>query len=348
MTPSPPFDEQAPFVVGVNLPWHVYGCDFGASSWSREGGIGRLAEPHPLDDAFARLAAQDTRLLRWFVLCDGRSGIQWDDDGTPLGLDAFFLRDFDAALALASSYGLRLMPVLFDFLWFHAARPRDGVQMGGHADVVADEGRRRLLLSNVVEPILQHAADSPVIHSWDILNEPEWATRGVGAWLEDGGVWPAEMRAFLGEAAERVHTLTSHAVTVGSATARWRGLVSGLGLDYYQFHWYDHLEGEAPLERPVETMKLDRPAILGEFPTRGSSRNVATILDAARNAGYRGALAWSALGDDEVSDYFASAEEIAAWRAENGCGAPNVETAMASATSPPAMPDAIVDPSQQS
>jgi hypothetical protein len=335
VTPSSPFGEQTPFVVGVNLPWHVYGCDFGASSWSREGGIGRLPRPHPLEDAFARLAAHGTRLVRWFVLCDGRSGLEWDEDGTPLGLDAYFQRDFDAALTLAAAYGLQLIPVLFDFLWFHAARPRDGVQMGGHADVVADEGRRRRLVTNVVEPILRQAAHSPVIHSWDILNEPEWATRGVGAWLEDGGVWPAEMRAFLTEAAERVHALTDHPVTVGSATARWRGLVSGLGLDFYQFHWYDHLEGEAPLERPVAAMKLDRPAILGEFPTHGSARSVSTILDAARAAGYRGALAWSALGDDEASDYFASAEEIMTWRVENGGGAPETEPTLASAAEAP-------------
>ncbi len=334
MTPSPPFDERTPFVVGVNLPWLNYGCDFGASAWSRDGGVGRAPCPDALPEALARLAAQGTRLLRWFVLCDGRSGVQWGDDGAPLGLDAFFLRDFDAALALAADHGLALMPVLFDFLWFHAARPHDGVQMGGHAEVVADEDRRRLLLANVVEPILRHAAASPVIHSWDILNEPEWATRGVGAWLEDGGVWPAEMRSFLAEVAERVHALTDKPVTVGSATARWRGLVSGLGLDFYQFHWYDHLEGEAPLERPVGAMKLDRPVILGEFPTRGSARSVTAILDAARTAGYRGALAWSALGDDEASDYFASAEEIGTWRAENGCGAAEAGPFMASATPP--------------
>jgi hypothetical protein len=137
----------------------------------------------------------------------------------------------------------------------------------------------------------------------------------VGAWLEDGGVWPAEMRAFIRSVAEQVHTHTDHLVTVGSATARWRGLVSDLDLDYYQFHWYDHIDAEAPLDRPVAAMGLDRPAILGEFPTRGSALSASAILDAARQAGYAGALAWSALSDDEASDFFGCADEITAWGA---------------------------------
>jgi hypothetical protein len=32
-------------------------------------------------------------------------------------------------------------------------------------------------------------------------------------------------------------------------------------------------------------------------------------------AGYAGALAWSALSDDEASDFFACADEITAWGA---------------------------------
>jgi hypothetical protein len=173
-----------------------------------------------------------------------------------------------------------------------------------------------MFLDNVVAPLLGHYSHSPLIHSWDVVNEPEWATRGVGAWLEDGGVWPAEMRAFVREVATMVHDETDHLVTVGSATARWRGLVSDLDLDYYQFHWYDHIDAEAPLERSVAEMGLDRPAVLGEFPTRGSSRSVGAILSAARDAGYAGAWAWSALADDEASDFFGCADEVDAWRAD--------------------------------
>lgn len=111
------------------------------------------------------------------------------------------------------------------------------------------------------------------------------------------------MRAFIGDIVDAVHRLTSHAATVGCASARTLPLVEGLGLDVYQAHWYDQFERGAPLDRAVADLGLDRPLILGEFPTRNSGRSPAEILDAARRSGYAGALAWSALAGDEASDW---------------------------------------------
>jgi hypothetical protein len=89
---------------------------------------------------------------------------------------------------------------------------------------------------------------------------------------------------------------------VGSASARWLRLVRGLGLDLYQVHWYDRHDRRAPLATPVSALGLDRPAILGEFPTRGSAHAPEQILAIAARAGYAGALAWSALATDEATD----------------------------------------------
>jgi hypothetical protein len=80
------------------------------------------------------------------------------------------------------------------------------------------------------------------------------------------------MRAFIGDCVRLVHDLTSHAATVGSASTRSLSLVRDLGLDVYQAHWYDRLNRHAPLDLPVPAHGLDRPLILGEFPTRGSRR----------------------------------------------------------------------------
>jgi len=63
----------------------------------------------------------------------------------------------------------------------------------------------------------------------------------------------------------------------------------------------------------VETLVnigLDRPVILGEFPTRGSLRSPEEIVRTARRAGYAGALAWSALAGDEASDAGAMARSL--------------------------------------
>ena len=118
------------------------------------------------------------------------------------------------------------------------------------------------------------------------------------------------MRAFIRDIVGVVHRRTSHAATVGSASTRTLPLVEGLGLDVYQAHWYDRLDRRAPIGRPVRELGLDRPMILGEFPTRGSRLTPTEILDTARRAGYAGALAWSALANDEASNGAALARTL--------------------------------------
>ena len=76
----------------------------------------------------------------------------------------------------------------------------------------------------------------------------------------------------------------------------------GLGLDFYQVHWYEPL-GWAALADPADRFGLDRPVLLGEFPGRGASATPADIVLAARRAGYMGALIWSVTSQDDVSRY---------------------------------------------
>jgi hypothetical protein len=88
---------------------------------------------------------------------------------------------------------------------------------------------------------------------------------------------------------------------VGLASAGGLDLVRDSDLDVYQVHWYDRHELRHPLSTRVTQLGLDRPVLLGEYPTRGSRRLPADIVDTARRAGYAGALAWSALARDEAS-----------------------------------------------
>jgi len=81
------------------------------------------------------------------------------------------------------------------------------------------------------------------------------------------------------------------------------------GLDFYQAHWYEHLERRAPLARPVSDFKLDRPVMLGEFPSRRAAGELQRILETARAAGYSGAYVWSVLATDAATD-FATAEAV--------------------------------------
>lgn len=298
------------FTVGANLPWISYGGDFGANAWHPAGGL--HTRPDDLAHALDRAAAAGVRRIRWFMLCDGRAGIRFEQDGTPLGLDDAFHRDVHAALGAAGDRGIEIMFVLLDFLWCAPGRHVAGVPLGGRGEVLRDERKRAALLDRVVTPILDRYGSSAQIFAWDVINEPEWSTCGLGGRRRRGCVPLAAMQAFVAETAALVHRRTRHAVTVGCAAADWLDAWRDLGLDFYQAHWYEHLERRAPLARPVGELGLDRPLLLGEFPSRVSSLDVRQILDTARGAGYSGGYFWSVLAEDDATDFQAAEDALKA------------------------------------
>ncbi len=294
---------------GVNLPWFSYGQDFGRSAWSPHGGVAQQDARVALDRTFARLAAAGVTLVRWFLLCDGRAGLCEADDGTLEGLDDRAFEDLKVAVAVAEAHGLALMPTLLDFHWCRPRRNVDGVRCGGRAHHLVDAGARTHLLQHVIRPLLSRFGGRAGIAAWDVINEPEWVTFSWRSWDPRHPVLPDHMTDFLGDAVALVHECTDHPVTVGLASIASLPLVKGLGLDFYQVHWYDKLDRAVPLETPVTTFAADVPVVLGEFPSRGSRRSPVGIEDTARAAGYMGVMAWSLCATDEAS----SADAIWEW-----------------------------------
>jgi hypothetical protein len=304
--------DRPGFALGANLPWLSYGGDFGSNAWQPDGGCARPEVRARLREHLDALASGGATLVRWFLLCDGRAGLVPVADGCPAGLDAHVLPDLDAAVEEFDRAGLRAIFVLFDFHWFHRARILNGVQLGGRGAWLAAAALRARTFECVLEPLLDRYGRTSAIAAWDVINEPEWVTRHgrVASWLRPvvarsvagAGVSRAAMRAVIGDACRLIHERTTQAVTVGSASASSLDLVRGLGLDLYQVHWYDRCELRAPLGCPLTDLALDRPVLLGEFPTRGSRLTADEILERARTAGYAGALAWSAAAGDEASD----------------------------------------------
>jgi len=296
LTPRPSsgsvFEE---FLVGANLPWFDYGLDFGASNWTRDGGIGRPEAGARLQAQLPILAQNGVRALRWFLFCDGRAGIRFDEQGCPVGIDDFVCRDVDAALAAAQRSGLRVLFVLLDFHWCKPRRDVHAVQLGGRAIVL--EQYRNALLDRVLLPVFTRYADSPEILGWDLLNEPEWvASSGV--------------RAYLKEAAALAHASASQPVTVGAAGTRRRRMYRNMELDFYQIHWYPRTGTLPPSARDLG---FDKPVLLGEFATRDTAHAPAEILRAARDAGYAGAFYWSAQSNDRFSASEAGLEAARGW-----------------------------------
>jgi len=290
-----PPDANLPptFLTGANLPWVHYGIDFGGNAWRPDGGIGQPSERLETDAAFRQLAASGVQCVRWFLFCDGRAGICFTERGRPQGLDDFLIRDVETALDVAGRHGIQIIFVLLDFHWCANVRAMRGVQMGGHAHLLADRSHRAALLDLVFRPLLERCGQERAILAWDIINEPEWITT----------VKRGEIDAFLSESVMLVRSTTHQLVTIGSAGVRWRDRYTALGLDFYQVHWYDGLKHQPPLDTHVSELGFDRPVLLGEFPTRGSRLTPEDIVATARTAGYAGAFYWSALSQDECSAY---------------------------------------------
>ncbi len=291
---------RLPFLEGANLPWLRYGGDFGANAWNPGGGVARPGERENLRRHLLELKGRGIFTIRWFLLCDGRAGIRFSAAGTPLGPDSRLFADIDAALETAGACGVRIIFVLLDFLWFGKAVEVNGVQTRGRSQVVTGAYKQRALRRRVIRPLLERFGRSPVILAWDIVNEPEWATRGFGG-QSSTAISFLTMRRFIKKTARLVHRHTRQLATVGLGNAAGLPLVRSVGLDFYQVHWYDRWEGVAPLERRVSELGLDRPLLLGEFPTKNSSRTPEAIVAACRSSGYCGAMAWSVLGTDRSS-----------------------------------------------
>jgi hypothetical protein len=293
------------FFFGANLPWLKYGCDFGASAWFPGGGIGaRPDELARFGRILDRLPADSVSVVRLFLLCDLRSGIRFDAGGDPLGLDEVFFRDADAVFDIAALRGMRLLPVLLDFHLCAVKRVIKGVQTGGRRRLLTDPLKWDHLLSRVISPIVDRYGQHSAIAAWDLFNEPDWCTRSfhlarLGAAVED-----AVVRECLGRMADCVHSFAQQPVTIGLASVKGLNLVRGLGLDFYQVHWYKKF-GWSALCEPVARFGLEAPIVLGEFPGRGASVAPVDILSTARAAGFAGALVWSLESHDRASFYAA-------------------------------------------
>jgi mannan endo-1,4-beta-mannosidase len=315
------------FALGVNYPWLNYGHDFGVTpAWSHDG-VSHSAMKAKISQDFAWLKSNGIHTVRWFVFTDGRASPDFEADGSVKGLDAKFFEDMDAALMIARENDVSIVLVLFDYLMCEDARVDNGVQLGGRASLVTDPTRHEQLASRVLKPMLERYGRNPNIAAWDIMNEPEGAMTITGGHWVSGAVSEEEMKTFVRQVASAIHRYASQPVTIGSSSRGMLGHWKDAGLDFYQFHYYDPMEGEYPLETPVADLGLDKPCIVGELPTRNNKRPVRQYLDIVKTNGYAGAFLWSMRASDESSDMEGSLPEISAWIKDNAPGLAEPEPA---------------------
>jgi hypothetical protein len=291
-----PAPAPGEFVLGVNYPWVNFGQDFGRSPWGARGASTPDTRAVIAGD-FERIRRTGVRLVRWFLLCDGRSGLV-TDQGIPTGPDDLLFKDVAAALDLAQQAGLRLCFPLLDSRWLQDRG--EAASSLPNQEVLKYPAGRDALLDRVLIPLFQEFRAHPALWAWEIANEPEYAIREFMP-IPEAGLGFSDFKAFARDIALAAHEISQAEVTLGSARLLWLRAWSDLGLDFYQVHYYPkaELDQDAGLAAQLNALQpqeaLDRPLWLGELPAQDPATpgySLETALDACKAAGLLGAGVW--------------------------------------------------------
>ena len=287
-----PWNGSNSYLLGTNYAWQNYGTDFGTGGW------GKYTNWTQIGTDFAAMHTQGVHVVRWWVFADGRYSPEFNTDGTVSGLDSQFLLDIDQALQIAAANHIYLLFTMMDGGMWNNASFSGSVQMGGHAALLTNAAVQQTYLDNALKPLLQHVASSTYRSSvlgYDIVNEPDFAVKE----LNNGTFALAQVQSFVQNCTSYIHQYGGGGyATMGSAKSWWVGSWKGLGLDFYQFHWYPPFgDGALPT---YASLNLDKPCIIGEFPTAAASFGIGDTnttsaqwyLDTIYNQGYAGALGW--------------------------------------------------------
>jgi len=311
------------FFLAVNYPWLTYGADFGRSPWGHNGVAQQSARAAVAAD-FAAIRSSGVSLVRWFLLCDGRSGIRYENE-IPAGPDELLFADVAAVLDLAAQFNVRIYLSLFDFLWLQTpertAAAANGAFPGRNALQFA--GGREALLQRILIPLFREFRAHPGLFAWEIVNEPEWAIPEFRC-SSRAALPLADARAFFAEIAGAVHQESAGIpVSLGSARLQWVRAWSKIGLDHLQAHYYPQLERDQPLslsQQLAELASLAQSLWIGELPANDPSSpdySLAAALAACRDAGLCGAGIWRwrppELGGSDLAFGSVQPEMLSAW-----------------------------------
>ncbi len=283
---------------GVNLPWSAegrYGWDFGAHPWGGDPG-GFHVNRASLEADFAYLREHHVKLCRIFLFCDFRTGLDLDNDGNILGFDSYVAHDMETLLEVAATNGIRLIPVLMDYMIANGVAYENGAPVGEYPEYITDATRRNQLLTNALQPFIEQFGGHDSIYAWDIINEPRLAT----------AVSQPEMRSFIEGIAAVIRAAAPDArVTVGYYD-RYHLDDYGHGVcDLTQVHYYDHMSYYWNFNTPAIEIS-DKPTFFGEI----APDNVADQPNTAIENGYTGVLFWSLNKD---YDFPGVADAYSAW-----------------------------------
>ena len=319
---------QEDFSYGINYAWKNYAGDFGGiEGWAKEG---VASDPEPYRTELRDMAAHGIKVVRWWVWPEfWTDAITFDANGAPLPLAQSAIDDGLKALELADEAGLRIMFCLFSFDGFRPSRESFGIKMTGYRDIVIDDDRRKALMDNVITPFARALQNSPhrdSLHSWDVINEPEWAVTGInkngdpsglgGDQFDPNGdlehISHDQMETFLGDTIKVLRAETPDIpLSIGSAALKWATAWKNMDVDFYQTHIYDWVNAFWPYSSsPADFGLDDKPLMMGEYPVEGLDNvDHRTMLESWFTNGYAGAIGWDYRVTHSTGESEASVEE---------------------------------------
>src|SRR5713101_6045139 len=165
--------------IGVNLPWGVYGYDFGVTFTPSPGKVDWRTF---IQIKQQELVTRNIKVMRMFILAGGQQCqpqplLPGTTIGTP-SLTQAFKDDFRDLLILMKDVDIQLIPVLIDHQFCWEGQQEGSVVNGGRYELMNDD-KRPDFLANVLKPLVDISNEpqfSSVIFAWELINEPELCT----------------------------------------------------------------------------------------------------------------------------------------------------------------------------
>ncbi|GIW59644.1 MAG: hypothetical protein KatS3mg087_0710 [Patescibacteria group bacterium] len=265
------------FLLGANMPWYNWGCDFGCGN---NGGVSSTR--NTISSRVATLSNSGGRNIRWWLF----PGDPWQikNNTNPAPVNPTVYQDIDAALAIAQEHD-----IYHTFTLFSSATdiPRSWMQ---------DSTQRNALVQNLV-PLFNRYKDNKRIIAWQVFNEPEWQ-------IYNNQVTEQEVVSFTETVNTAIKSTSSRwLVTIGSAMLDSLQIWKDSNLDFFTAHWYDYMNSGnwcATCRTAAQTRSTfglnNRPIVIGEVYL-GTDVNANNRLSQLKDNGYAGAYGWSLFGE---------------------------------------------------
>ncbi|MFN8633628.1 MAG: cellulase family glycosylhydrolase [Chloroflexota bacterium] len=273
------------YLHGANMPYINWERDFGGGS---RDGVSSPDNMKLLDSTFEKAKATGVNVVRWWAFEGSAWQVKRDGSGNPTGMDPSIYADFDAALDLAEQHDL-----YYNFVLFSAP---SHVPQGW----LTNPGQRKQL-ANVLGQLFAHYKDNPRILSWEAYNEPDH-----DVW--DKKVSEENLRASVREITDSIHANSNAYSTLGMMMLDGLPMSKGLGLDYYQAHWYDYMEAGnwcalcTTYDDVRQRYDLDAPLVIGEIYVGRDVDDPYQRLEQVYAKGYAGAWPWAGLLPERTND----------------------------------------------